>query len=126
MEDFVVTCQLVPTVQPTRSGSCTSPRTFGLGFLQTPPHDDALALLLAFGSSYTWLGDSHPDSSAPCPAHTLPSAARFSASAVRRGSATSSPRSRNARGTARRERYGPLTSAGTRCHAAHCRSAHCT
>jgi len=25
-----------------------------LGFLQTPPHDDALALLLAFGSAKTW------------------------------------------------------------------------
>src|SRR3989338_8969279 len=70
MEDFAVTCQLVPSVSHLRSGSCTSPRTFGLGFLQTPPHDDALALLLAFGSSYTWLGVLHPDSSAPCPAPT--------------------------------------------------------
>ena len=26
--------------------------------------------ILAFGSSYTWLGDLQPDSSAPCPAHT--------------------------------------------------------
>jgi len=25
-----------------------------LGFLQTPPRDDALALLLAFGSAKTW------------------------------------------------------------------------
>jgi hypothetical protein len=56
------------------------PRAFGLGFLQTPSHDEALALLLAFGSSYTWLGDFHPDSSVPCPAHTSCSAARFSAS----------------------------------------------
>ena len=28
-----------------------SPRSFGLDFLQTPPHGDALALLLAFGSA---------------------------------------------------------------------------
>jgi len=26
-------------------------RMFGLGFLQTPPHGDALALLLTFGSA---------------------------------------------------------------------------
>src|SRR5258707_9266757 len=70
MEDFAVTCPLVPGVPHLRSGSCTSPRAFGLGFLQTPSHDDALALLLAFGSSYTWLEDFHPDSSVPCPAHT--------------------------------------------------------
>ena len=50
--------------------SCSSPRAFGLGFLQTPPHDDALALLLAFGFAKTWHGDSHPKRSVPCPAHT--------------------------------------------------------
>jgi len=33
---------------------CSSPRSFGLDFLQTPPRDDALALLLAFGSAKTW------------------------------------------------------------------------
>src|SRR3990172_1432501 len=71
MEDFAVTCQLVPSVPHLRFGSCTSSRAFGLGFLQTPPRDDALALLLAFGSSFTWLRDFHPDSSVPCPAHTL-------------------------------------------------------
>src|SRR5712692_2651354 len=70
-KDFAVTCQLVPGVPHLRFGSCTSPRAFGLGFLQTPPRDDALALLLAFGSSFTWLGDFHPDSSVPCPAHTF-------------------------------------------------------
>ena len=46
------------------------PLAFGLGFLQTPPHDDALALLLAFGSVYTWREDSHLASSVPCLAHT--------------------------------------------------------
>src|SRR6266446_5741349 len=71
MEDFAVTCPLVLGVPHLRSGSCTSPRAFGLGFLQTPSHDDALALLLAFGSSYTWLEDFHLDSSVPCPAHTF-------------------------------------------------------
>src|SRR6266446_1586462 len=80
MEDFAVTCPLVLGVPHLRSGSCTSPRAFGLGFLQTPSHDDALALLLAFGSSYTWLEDFHLDSSVPCPAHTSCSPARFSAS----------------------------------------------
>jgi len=71
MEDFVVTCPLVPGVPHLRSGSCTSLRAFGLGFLQTPPHDDALALLLAFGSANTWREDLHLASSVPCPAHTL-------------------------------------------------------
>jgi hypothetical protein len=71
MEDFAVTCPLVPNVPHLRSGSCTSPRAFGLGFLQTPPRGDALALLLAFGSSYTWHRDLHPISSVPCLAHTF-------------------------------------------------------
>ncbi len=71
MEDFVVTCPLVPGVPHLLSGSCSSPRTFGLGFLQTSPRDDALALLLAFGSANTWHGDFHPVSSVPCLAHTL-------------------------------------------------------
>ena len=70
MEDFVVTCPLVPDVPHLISGSCSSPRTFGLDFLQTPPHDDALVLLLAFGSDYTWRRDLHPTSSVSCPAHT--------------------------------------------------------
>ena len=70
MEDFAVTCPLVPGVPHLESGSCTSPRAFGLGFLQTPPHDDALALLLAFGSANTWHGDFHPARSVPCLAHT--------------------------------------------------------
>jgi hypothetical protein len=38
MEDFTVTCPLVPGVPHLISGSCSSPRAFGLGFLQTPPH----------------------------------------------------------------------------------------
>jgi len=71
MEGFVVTCQLSPGVPHLVSGSCSSPRIFGLGFLQTPPRDDALALLLTFGSTYTWSEDFHPGSRASCPAHTL-------------------------------------------------------
>ena len=51
MEDFAVTCPLVPCAPHLISDSCSSPRSFGLGFLQTPPRDDALALLLAFGSA---------------------------------------------------------------------------
>jgi hypothetical protein len=72
MEDFAVTCPLVPDVPHLRSGSCTSPRIFGLGFLQTPPHNDALALLLTFGSANTWREDFHLTSYVPCLAHTLP------------------------------------------------------
>src|SRR5512138_1812155 len=71
MESFAVTCPLAPDAPHLRSGSCTSPRAFGLSFLQTSPHDDALALLLAFGSAITWQEDLHLSSSVPCPAHTL-------------------------------------------------------
>src|SRR5215510_14697596 len=60
MEDFVVACPLVPDVPHLLSGSCSSPRTFAPRFLQTPPHGDALALRLSFGSTFTWTGDSHP------------------------------------------------------------------
>jgi hypothetical protein len=70
MEDFAVTCPLVPGVPHLVSGSCASPRAFGLGFLQTPPHGDALALLLAFGSARTWREDFHLARSVPCLAHT--------------------------------------------------------
>ena len=51
----LVTCPVVPSLPHLRSGSCTSPRIFGLGFLQTPPRDDALALLLTFGSAFNYL-----------------------------------------------------------------------
>src|SRR5262245_55859099 len=60
MEDFVVACPLVPNVPHLISGSCSSPRTCAPRFLQTPPHDDALALCLSFGSTFTWTGDFHP------------------------------------------------------------------
>ncbi len=51
MEGFAVTCPLAPDAPRLISGFCSSPRSFGLGFLQTPPRSDALALLLAFGSA---------------------------------------------------------------------------
>src|SRR6266480_4043313 len=70
MEGFMVTCPLAPSVPHLLSSSCSSPRAFGLGFLQTPPRDDALALFLAFGSANTWRKDFHLTSSVPCPAHT--------------------------------------------------------
>ncbi len=70
MEDFVVTCPLVSDTSHLISGSCSSPRNFGLDFLQTPPRDDALVLLLAFGSAITWQEDFHLSSFVPCPAHT--------------------------------------------------------
>jgi hypothetical protein len=60
MEDFVVACPLVPNVPHLISGSCPSPRTFVPRVLQTPPHGDALALPLSFGSTHTWTGDLHP------------------------------------------------------------------
>jgi hypothetical protein len=66
----MVTCPLVPSVPHLISGSCSSPRAFGLDFLQTQPRDYALVLLLAFGSTNTWHGDLHPTSSVPCLAHT--------------------------------------------------------
>jgi hypothetical protein len=65
----MVTCPLAPSVPHLISSSCSSPRAFGLGFLQTPPRDDALALFLAFGSAHTWRKDIHLTSSVPCPAH---------------------------------------------------------
>ena len=71
LEDFTVTCPLVPDAPRLISGSCSSPRSFGFGFLQTPPRDDALAVSLAFGSAKTWLPDSHRHSYVPCPAHTF-------------------------------------------------------
>jgi hypothetical protein len=70
MEGFAVTCPLAPDVPHLISDSCSSSRVFGLGFLQTPSRDDALALLLAFGSANTWREDFHLTSSVPCPAHT--------------------------------------------------------
>jgi hypothetical protein len=70
MEDFAVTCPLVPGVPHLVSGSCASPRIFGWGSLQTPPREDALALFLAFGCANTWREDFHLASSVPCPAHT--------------------------------------------------------
>lgn len=74
----MVTCPLVPSVPHLISGSCSSPRAFGLGFLQTQPHDCALALLLTFGPTNTWCRDLHPASSVPCLAHTSVSPARRS------------------------------------------------
>src|SRR4030042_2853416 len=71
MEGFLVTCPLAPNVPHLISGFCSSPRTFGLGFLQTPPHDDALALLLTLGSANTWCKVFHLASYVPCLAHTL-------------------------------------------------------
>jgi len=75
MEDFAVTCPFVPGVPHLVSGSCASPRAIGLGFLQTPPHGDALALLLAFGSARTWREDFHLARSVSCLAHTVPCSA---------------------------------------------------
>src|SRR3990172_8457305 len=72
MEGFAVTCPLAPDASRLISGFCSSSRAFGLGFLQTPPHGDALALLLAFGSAITWHEDFHLARSVPCLAHTFP------------------------------------------------------
>ena len=72
----MVTCPLTPYTSHLLSSSCSSPRSFGLSFLQTPPRDDALALLLTFGSANTWYRDSHPTRLVPCPAHTHPAEGR--------------------------------------------------
>jgi len=66
----MVTCPLAPSTSHLISSSCSSPRRFGLGFLQTSPRDNALALLLTFGSANTWWEDFHLPSFVPCPAHT--------------------------------------------------------
>ena len=71
MEDFAVTCPLVPGGPHLVSGSRASPRAFGLGFLRIPPRGDALALLLAFGSAITWREDFHLARSVPCLAPTF-------------------------------------------------------
>ena len=49
----MVACPLVPSVPQLISGSCPSPRTLVSRVLQTPPHGDALALPLSFGSTET-------------------------------------------------------------------------
>ena len=71
-------------------GEGVSPRTFGLDFLQTPPHDDASRVklgifdlpfllasgeLLAIGSTNTWHEDFHLVSYVPCPARSPSGAA---------------------------------------------------
>src|SRR5581483_3365803 len=71
MEGFAVTCPLAPDAPRLISGFCSSPRSFGFDFLQTPPRGDALAVSLAFGSAKTWLPDFHRHSYVPCSAHTL-------------------------------------------------------
>jgi hypothetical protein len=71
----VVNGPLAPGASRLISDSCSSPRSFGLGFLCTPPRGDALALLLAFGSAKTWPQDFHLQSNVPCTAHRLRSAA---------------------------------------------------
>ena len=42
-EGLMVTCPLAPGVSHLISTSCPSSRDFALGFLQTLPHDSALA-----------------------------------------------------------------------------------
>src|SRR5512134_188183 len=71
MEGFAVTCPLAPDASRLISGFCSSPRSFGFSFFQTPPRGDALAVPLAFGSAKTWLLDFHLHSYVPCSAHTL-------------------------------------------------------
>jgi hypothetical protein len=100
----VVTCPLAPSVPHLVSGSCSSPRAFGLGFLQTSPRDDALALLLAFGSAKTWRGDFHPTSSVSCPAHTGPLSCGLEGPSARAGCS-------RARISARANVFNPLDSA---------------
>ena len=67
----MVTCPLAPVASRLISGFCSSSRDFALGFLCTPPRDDALALWLTFGSANTWCQDFHPTGFVPCTAHTF-------------------------------------------------------
>ena len=60
---------LIPNVPHLVSGSHASPLTFAPRVLQTPPHDDALALPLSFGSTHTWTADFHPQAR-QCARHT--------------------------------------------------------
>jgi hypothetical protein len=53
-----------------RVGAASAERD-GLGFLQTPHHDDALALLPVFGAFYTWHQEFRPTRSVPCLAHKI-------------------------------------------------------
>ena len=55
----MVMCPLAPNTSHLILSSCSSPRDFALSFLQTPPHGNALALSLTFGSANTWLEDLH-------------------------------------------------------------------
>ena len=75
MEGFAVTCpesnRRAPDASRLISDFCSSPRSFGFSFLQTPPRGDALAVSLTFGSTKTWLPDSHRHSYVPCSAHTF-------------------------------------------------------
>lgn len=51
IEDFSVTCPLVPNASRLISGSRPSPRRYSSRCFQTSPHDDALAVCLSFGSA---------------------------------------------------------------------------
>ena len=69
MGDFAVTCPLVPggPTPPIRFLYVAPHLWIGLPpAFGTPSRDDALALLLAFGSANTWRGDSHPARSVSC------------------------------------------------------------
>jgi len=67
--DFVVDWPLVRRSRLV-SGSCSSVPAFAPRFLQTPPHDDALALRYPFTSTRLGRGLS-PPSCRPSPAHNL-------------------------------------------------------
>ena len=75
MEDFAVTCALVPGgPTPRIRFLCVAPRIW-IELPPDPPRGDALALLLAFGSATTWREDFHLARSVPCLAHTFGSQA---------------------------------------------------
>ena len=86
-----------PLVRRSRlvSGSCSSVHAFAPRFLQTPPHDDALALRYPFTSTRLGRGLS-PPSCRSCPAHYL---SRLRRSMI--GSARDRSRTRRQRGIQR-------------------------
>ena len=65
------------SVRRPASLDCLDTELVEVDFLQTPPHDDALVLLLTLGSANIWCKVFHLASYVPCLAHTLNCAARL-------------------------------------------------
>jgi hypothetical protein len=71
MEDVAVTSELLPGGSHLLSSSCSSPASFGLDLLQTPPQGTALPHILAFGAANTQRERFRRASSVPSLGHTM-------------------------------------------------------